>query len=184
MNKIWITSDLHFCHDRQFIYGPRGFNSIDEMNEAIVERWNSVVEPGDTVYVLGDIMLNDNEKGIALFEKLNGFKHIICGNHDTDARRDLYLRTAISVKYADVIKYRGYHFYLSHYPTMTANFEKTCLKQCMINLYGHTHQQTNFYNDIPFMYHIGMDSHNCTPILLDDIIEECKNKVKECKEML
>jgi hypothetical protein len=29
-----------------------------------------------------------------------------------------------------------------------------------------------------------MDSHNNTPVLLDDIIEEIKAKVKECKEML
>ena len=35
MSKIWFTSDLHFCHDRDFIYGPRGFKSVQEMNEAI-----------------------------------------------------------------------------------------------------------------------------------------------------
>jgi calcineurin-like phosphoesterase family protein len=67
---------------------------------------------------------------------------------------------------------------------MTANLEKESLKQCTINLFGHTHQTKNFYNDIPFMYHVGMDSHNCTPVLLDDAIEEMKNKVQECKEQL
>ena len=59
--KIFITSDLHFCHDRAFVYEPRGFSNIKEMNQAIVERWNSTVQPEDIVYVLGDIMLNNND---------------------------------------------------------------------------------------------------------------------------
>ena len=38
MNKIWLTSDLHFCHNRDFIYEPRGFASVHEMNEAIIKK--------------------------------------------------------------------------------------------------------------------------------------------------
>ena len=53
-----------------------------------------------------------------------------------------------------------------------------------LNLYGHTHQQTNFYQDMPFIYHVGLDSHNCTPVHIDQIIEDMKNKVDECKAML
>lgn len=59
MSKIWFTSDTHFCHDRGFLYEPRGFTNVEDMNEAIVQRWNSVVAPEDTVYHLGDAMLND-----------------------------------------------------------------------------------------------------------------------------
>jgi calcineurin-like phosphoesterase family protein len=54
----------------------------------------------------------------------------------------------------------------------------------MIKLFGHSHQQFNFYQDMPFMYDVGCDSHNNTPVLLDDIIDEIKAKVNECKEML
>ena len=36
--------------------------------------------------------------------------------------------------------------------------------------------------DTPFMYHVGQDSHNCFPVLLDDAIQDMKNKVKECLE--
>ena len=63
-----------------------------------------------------------------------------------------------------------------HFPTMTHNIEKESLKQTVINLFGHTHQQTNFYNNIPQIYHVGIDSHNNYPVLLDDIIEEIKTK--------
>lgn len=186
MSRIFVTSDLHFCHDREFVYKPRGFDNVWAMNNAIVENWNKTVNVDDDIYVLGDLMLNNNDMGMRYIKQLKGNIHVILGNHDTDARVELYNNcyNIVEVCYATVIKYNGYHFYLSHYPTMTANLEKEWLKQCMINLYGHTHQNTNFYNDIPFMYHVGVDSHNCTPVLLDDAIEDMKNKVKECKDML
>jgi calcineurin-like phosphoesterase family protein len=191
MSKIFICSDLHFNHDRQFVWGARGFNSVEEMNEAIIERHNNVVNPEDDVYICGDLCLGGGVEGItarnqALIERLNGHIHIVLGNHDTPARIEMYrfCKNVVEVCYATMIHYNGYHFFLSHYPCMTANLEKESLKQCTINLFGHTHQTKNFYNDIPFMYHVGMDSHNCTPVLLDDAIEEMKNKVQECKEQL
>lgn len=191
MSKIFICSDLHFNHDRQFVWGARGFNSVEEMNEAIIERHNSKVNPEDEVYICGDLCLGGGAEGVtarnqALIERLNGHIHIVLGNHDTPARIEMYrfCKNVVEVCYATMIHYNGYHFFLSHYPCMTANLEKESLKQCTINLFGHTHQTNNFYNDIPFMYHVGMDSHNCTPVLLDDAIEEMKNKVQECKEQL
>ena len=32
---IYFTSDLHFNHDRDFVYVPRGFQSVDEMNQTL-----------------------------------------------------------------------------------------------------------------------------------------------------
>lgn len=189
--NTYITSDYHFNHNKEFIYKTRGFNSVDEMNEAIIERHNSKVNPEDDVYVCGDLCLGGGsfeiaEKNKALIERLNGHIHVIVGNHDSPARITMYAmcKNVVEIVYATMIHYRGYHFYLSHFPTLTANLEKESLKQCTINLYGHSHQKNNFYNDTPFMYHVGVDSHDCYPVLLDDAIEEMKNKVKECKEEL
>lgn len=184
--KIFVTSDLHFCHDRAFVYEPRGFSNVEEMNQAIVERWNAVVQPEDIVYVLGDIMLNNNEEGIRLFNSLNGYKRIVLGNHDTATRQALYkeCEKVESVELAVMLKYRGYHFFMTHYPCLTGNLEKESLKQCTLNIYGHTHQQTNFFQDRPYMYHTGMDSHDCTPVHIDKIIEDMKAKMEECKSML
>lgn len=53
----------------------------------------------------------------------------------------------------------------------------------MINLYGHTHQQTNFYNNNPFMYHVGVDSHNCYPISIEQISEDIHNKINELYQL-
>lgn len=185
MGKIFLTSDLHFGHDRGFLYEPRGFDNIGDHDETVIQNWNSIVGEDDDVYILGDLMLNDNAHGIECIKRLNGHLHIIYGNHDTDARKKIYDELdAEIIGWATMLKYKKYHFYLSHYITLTGNLEAESLHQCAINLYGHTHQQTNFYQDNPFNYHVGLDSHNNTPILLDDIIEEIKSKVYECKEML
>lgn len=53
-----------------------------------------------------------------------------------------------------------------------------------LNLFDHTHQKDNFYEDNFFMYHVGIDSHNCYPVSLDTVIEDIKNKYEEYKDML
>ena len=155
------------------------------MNEYIVKRWNEVIHYDDEVYHLGDIMLGVPEN-IHYLERLTGHIHIICGNHDTATRIELYKNcwNVEDVQWATYRKMGGYHFYMSHFPTITSNLEKESLKQCTLNLFGYTHQKTNFYLDYPFMYHIGLDSHNNEPVSLDQIIYDMNKKVQECKDLL
>ena len=186
MGNIYVTSDLHFGHNREFIWKVRGFLSIEQMNIAYVDRWNAIVTDEDDVYILGDVMLGD-KSNIAYVKKLKGKIHIVLGNHDTATREAMYRELPNVVEVAEVgirLKYKKYHFILTHYPTMTGNLEKESLKQMTLNLYGHTHQISNFYNDMPFLYHVGVDSHNGYPVLLDSIIEEMYAKVKECVAFL
>lgn len=183
--RIFITSDTHFGHDRDFIYGPRGFSSVQESDEEIIKRWNETVAPEDIVYLLGDIMLNDNENGIKCLKQLNGNIKIIFGNHDTDRRIALYTQVAEESQgkievlgYATMLKYKKWQFYLSHHPTLTANsddYEKTP-RQHLVNLFGHTHQLELFYENNPYMYHVGLDSHGCYPVCIDTIIEDIKRR--------
>ena len=187
MSKIFICSDTHFGHNRAFLYEPRGFVSNIIHDNEIIRRWNEVVGPDDIVYHLGDVMLGDNCYGMQCLSRLNGQIKIIRGNHDTDARWKLYstLPNVECLGYAEVIKYKKYQFYLSHHPTMTSNLEKApYLRMHLINLFGHTHQKGKFYNDIPFMFHVGLDAHNCVPVLLDDAIEMMKEETQKCIEML
>lgn len=188
-NKIFATSDWHFFHNKEFIYKVRGFSSVEDMNNAIVTNHNNLVDINDDVYVLGDLLLggaDSLEKGLQLISSMNGKLHLVRGNHCTDKRWAAYkeLHNVVEMDNAIYLHYRKYHFYMSHFPTMTANLEKESLHQCTINLFGHTHQITNFYNEIPFMYHVGIDSHNMTPVLLDSAIEDMKRKVIECKNEL
>ena len=183
---IWVTSDWHFGHDREFIWKARGFASVEDMNEHIINAHNAIVKPEDDVYVLGDLMLGDSDKGIECVKRMNGKLHIVWGNHDTDSRKAKYnaLPNVVESGHVIVLKYKKHNFYMSHYPTLTGNLERESLTQMTLNLFGHTHQKTNFHMDMPFMYHVGVDSHKCFPVSLDNIIEEMYAKVKECKEFL
>lgn len=187
MSKIFLTSDTHFGHDREFLWGPRGFTNSQEHDEAVIKNWNETVSPDDIVYHLGDLMLGDNAHGIECVKRLNGHIKLIRGNHDTDTRWKLYgtLPNVELIGWADVIKYKKYNFYLSHHPTLTSNLEKAPhLRMHLINLYGHTHQMGKFYQDMPYMFHVGLDSNDNRPILLDDAIELMKEETKRCIEML
>lgn len=181
MSKIFVTSDTHFGHDREFIWKARGFNSVEEMNETYISRWNEVVSPTDEVYILGDLILGD-KSNIEYLKRLNGYIHIALGNHDTPNRQKMYaaLPNVVEMAWAIKLDYKKHHFLMSHFPMLTGNLEKESLKQMTLNLYGHTHQTSNFYNDMPFLYHVGVDSHNGYPVLLDNIIEEMYQKVEEC----
>ena len=186
MSKIFLTSDLHFGHDREFIWKVRGYSSVSEMNAEQVRKWNEIVSDEDDVYLLGDCMLGGTEN-IEFMKQLKGKIHICLGNHDTSTREKLYRGLPNVVEVSEVgirLKYRKYHFVLTHYPMITGNLEKESLKQMSCNFYGHTHQTSNFYNDMPYMYHVGVDSHDGYPIDIDVAIEEMHQKVRECKDFL
>lgn len=182
---IWLTSDLHLFHNQTFIYESRGFSSVEEMNAAIEVNWNETVCNDDEVYVLGDLMVGgkgvSNEEGMKIVRRLKGHKHIIIGNHDSDARIALYLNepSIKDVQYATKIRYGGYSFYLSHYPSITANLQHETLKQGVINLFGHTHSKEKFYNEIPFMYNVALDAHENRPVSIDEALKEIKKKCAE-----
>lgn len=170
---IFFTSDLHFCHDKEFLYGPRGFSSVEEMNEAIVERWNRVVTEFDQVYVLGDLVLNDNEKGVEYIKRLNGSIHVILGNHDTKTREQIYvgLQNVAKVSFAERIKCDGITLFLTHYPCITSNTQKESLSQTVFNLHGHTHSKEVYDESIPCAYNVALDAHDCTPVSFTEIKE-------------
>jgi len=186
MGEIFFTSDTHFCHQPSFLWEPRGFANVEEMNEAIVENWNKVVKPHDMVIHLGDIMLNDNKRGLECFKRLNGQISITWGNHDSDARKALLvaLPNVISLGYAHVFKYKKLSIYMSHYPTLTANYDEKHFSQHVLSLHGHTHQRTNWLDlKNPFLYHVGLDSHNNTPVHIDEVITDIRQRWNEIGQL-
>lgn len=179
---IWLTSDTHFNHNKDFIWKYRGFDNVEDMNEAIVENWNSVVKDDDIVYHLGDVIMGqDLESGLRIVQKLKGQKYLAYGNHDTNARLKAFATNHFfkEIQMGYRIKYGKFHFVTTHYPTITANANDNTF----LNLYGHTHQQTNFFSDEAgiktYMYHVGVDSHNCMPVNLEDLVAEMKSLGKE-----
>lgn len=79
---IWFTSDTHFGHKNIITYCNRPFDSVDEMNEVMVDRWNDTVSPDDQVFHLGDVAMGKIDQSIHHVSRLNGYKYLIPGNHD------------------------------------------------------------------------------------------------------
>lgn len=185
--RTWVTSDLHFNHEKKFLYKPRGFNSIKEHDEEIIRNWNSVVSSDDIVYLLGDVFLGaDKTYGKNCIERLNGNIKLILGNHDGSSKQQVYKSCSnISiVGYSTLIKYKKYNIYLSHFPSIVSSYDKDKpLKARVINLCGHSHTKDRWvdYNK-GLIYHCELDAHDNQPILLDNIITEIKEKIKENNE--
>jgi calcineurin-like phosphoesterase family protein len=187
MGEIFITSDTHFCHIPNFLWEPRGFNSVEEMNEEIVERWNAIVKPEDSVWHLGDMALSNVLEAIEYINQLNGTILWIGGNHDTNKKIKTIIFDCGNVHWmgwAYNLKVGNINCYLSHYPTLTSNFDEKHFSQHVINFHGHTHQKTNWINPSnPFTYHVGMDSHNCTPIHIEEAIADVRQRWNEIEKL-
>lgn len=173
---IYITSDLHFGHDKPFIYGARGFDTVEEHDRALVDNWNSVVSDDDTVYVLGDIMLKDNENGIRCWNQLKGKKKILLGNHDSALRVELLKECENTeiLGYAYLLKHAGKNLYLSHYPTITSNYDDDKqIGKRVFNVCGHVHTTDRFSDmDKGFIYHVEPECHGNMPVPIDEVISD------------
>ena len=136
MGRIFLTSDLHMGHDREFVWKVRRYDSVQAMNLAQVQKWNETVEDDDDIYVLGDLMLGDSNN-IEFIKQLKGKIHIVLGNHDTANREKMYreLPNVVEVEGVGIrLKYRKYYFIMTHYPMITGNLEKESLHQMSLNL--------------------------------------------------
>jgi calcineurin-like phosphoesterase family protein len=77
---VFFTSDHHFDHANIIKFCNRPHESVYDMNEDLVRKWNERVDEKDTVYHLGDVCLNNG--GLRFVNRLNGIKYLIAGNHD------------------------------------------------------------------------------------------------------
>lgn len=89
----FMTADIHAGHHNIIRYCKRPWNSLEEMEEGIVERWNVTVPAGARVGVLGDVIMDSrapnranaaatNLARLKMISRLNGELHLIPGNHD------------------------------------------------------------------------------------------------------
>jgi calcineurin-like phosphoesterase family protein len=86
--SVFFTSDTHFSHRHILTYTDRPFRSVDEMDAALIERWNATVSPRDEVWHLGDFCLSSIRRAVEVAKSLQGRKHIVWGNHDKSVRKD------------------------------------------------------------------------------------------------
>ena len=84
--KIWFSADHHFGHRNILKYCNRPFATIQEMDEALVSEWNSVVRPEDSVFHLGDLSFKSSPQVAELFKQLNGWIRVLGNPWHHDAR--------------------------------------------------------------------------------------------------
>lgn len=175
---IFFTSDLHFGHSKEFLWGPRGFSSSEEHDEEVIRRWNQKVGEEDIVYILGDLMLEDNISGMSKLSRLNGSFVVIRGNHDTNTRLMAYglCDKILSVKAADYLRDGKWTFYLSHFPTKVGNYDDEQRHNKFYNLCGHTHTSDRWLDFAECKaYHVELDAHDCTPVSIEEIKNDIRN---------
>jgi calcineurin-like phosphoesterase family protein len=135
---IFFTSDTHIGHKNIIKYSNRPYKSIEEMNEAIVNNWNSLVTQDDTVYHLGDVGFINNDNLNKYLNRLNGKIYHIIGNHDKKLRTDRFewSRHYFELKIQDKDCERGSQLIiLCHYPFLTWDRKH----HNSWNIHGHCH---------------------------------------------
>jgi calcineurin-like phosphoesterase family protein len=141
--KKFYIADTHLGHERLLSMQPRAFASIEEHDEYIVQRWNSVVGDTDIVYHLGDFAFrlgSDGDRIRWLFSRLNGRKYLVLGNHDVDKRGDCHptlasLDWAARPEHALRTKDGGRDIWLSHYSARAWPSQH----YGAVHFYGHSH---------------------------------------------
>lgn len=156
---LYITSDIHFFHNNIIKYCPdsRGmFNDKHEMNEAIVKNWNTVVNPDDDVYILGDISFGSVKDTCLLLDRLNGKKYLIRGNHDDRLSKDSnFIQRFEWVKDYHEMRIDKKLLVMSHYPFASWNSSH----YGSFNFHGHLHS-TNPSKLEQRRWDVGLDGNN------------------------
>lgn len=182
MSNFYIA-DLHFGHKNAIGFDNRPFRTIQEMDNTIIDNWNSRVTEEDTVYILGDFSWYREAETLQILDKLNGHKILIKGNHDR-------ISPKIARKYDKICDYLevkdgNRRVILSHYPMISWNGKF----RDSIHLYGHVHntkewdicekikRELQSSQNLPIrMFNIGcmLDYVGYTPRTLTEILDAAK----------
>jgi len=159
---IFFTSDTHFGHGGALGLYRRPFASVSAMNEALVERWNETVGPGDVVWHLGDFAIRQRPEVVEeLLARLNGRKHLVDGNNDPPATRELDGWES-EQPYAE-IAVDGISLVLCHYPFRSWRG----MGKGWLNLHGHSHGRLK---PLQRQFDVGVDVWGFRPVTLDEIL--------------
>jgi calcineurin-like phosphoesterase family protein len=170
MHRQYFISDPHFGHhnilkftdDKGKLTRP-GFETIEEMDELIIENCNKVIRPCDKLYILGDVSMY--RRCLPILDRLIGKKYLIRGNHDIFKLKD-YIPYFKDIRAYKI--YPKYGIICSHIPIHPRGLEG----RFNLNVHGHTHQ--NIIDD-PRYLNICCERINYKPISLEEILERKSN---------
>lgn len=159
-------ADPHFGHKMLIEKGHRPYDTVEEMNEALIERYNEVVHDDMLVAWLGDCFFTTTPEAKEIMKRLNGRKFLIWGGHDKTFSAMLRLGFC-GVAYTMDIQVAGITCTLSHFPFAGTALHDTAeedtrflslrpkRKKGQILIHGHTHKNKKLQNG---MLHVGVDA--------------------------
>lgn len=170
---IWFTSDTHFGHANVLRFCDRPWESIEQMNKALVDNINARVAPSDTLYHLGDFSF---KMPVEAARELRGKIrcrdiHWVPGNHDKDWSQPGVAGTFVVEPPITTLKLEnGRKVVMCHYPIM----DWPGLGHGSIHLHGHIHA-TKEYNEWNralrlLRYDVGVDANDYAPVSIDEIL--------------
>jgi len=166
VKDIWVTSDTHFGHSNIIKYCNRPFSSVEEMDEALIQNWNSVVKPGDKVYHLGDVFMNRNDRASYIMSRLNGRKRLIVGNHDDIP----WLAKGGWFEKVMLWKVWENNLLFTHVPVHEDSIHKR-IRDDGLNVHGHIHEKKSPHG--PYK-NVCVEQTNYTPIHIDELLKGYK----------
>jgi calcineurin-like phosphoesterase family protein len=166
----YFISDTHFGHENIIRFCDRPFESVEQMNEAMINNWNDRVTDNDHVYILGDFAFRCVTSVEKILQSLSGKKHLIIGNHDKKWMSTLDLDTYFeSVDHAAyIIDDNKQRIWMAHYPVI-------CPPRFTWALYGHIHNNKpaecwDALKNVDRALNCGADVNHFTPATLDELI--------------
>ncbi len=178
---VFFIADTHFGHKNVLKLCNRPFDTIEQMNETIIENWNRRVAGRDSVYVLGDMFFRCEDPE-AILRRLHGKKHLIIGNHDSSWINKMDTgRYFQSVELMEVISDGAHAMTLCHYPLLSWKHSKTSYM-----IHGHIHANTDmdFWPLIATrekLLNAGVDLNGFQPVPFDELLA---NNIRFKKEHL
>ena len=161
MARVWFTADTHFGHGAARGLFRRPFATAAEMDTNLIERWNAVVAPADTVWHLGDFAIRPTAERVAeLLAVLHGTKHLVAGNNDPAPTREAAGWASVA-DYAE-IEVEGTRLVLGHYAFRVWNGQG----KGAWNLHGHSHGRLK---PLPRQADVGVDVWDYRPVGLGEI---------------
>ena len=167
MRQVFVTSDLHLGHEKAAL--ARGFSTVENHDEALIERWNKVVKPTDVVWNLGDVVFCPATK-LHLVARLNGLQHLVIGNHEHHnlARYAPYFnKMVVALPYKE-------KWLFTHIPVHESQLEA---RFHMTNVHGHIHStQPELFITDPRYFNVNCEFHGYAPIHVDSLDQMIKER--------
>jgi len=191
--RLFFISDTHYAHSNicsattnwtESSNLTREFNSLEHMNQVLVDNINNMVGEDDILIHLGDFSFGG-------FDKIQEFRsrilckniHLVLGNHDDHISRN---KENVQSLFSSVQHYlkldirrpinkqtvEKFSFVCMHFPIISWDN----MNQKVMHLFGHVHLPPNLRVMEGRAMDVGCDGNGLEPISMDEVVKILKDR--------